>query len=163
MNRFNTNYFLNFLNEHIKKTKEDAEKIGKAKIVNFKTIQNIFHMSEMQTLSFLKTLSDAKVIDWNIISNNIIVDIKDKDNFIKYVCAKRKYETQIMYLKLCGKVTLNMIAEVFSLSMLDAQILYSKLLANSGCLERSSNEYFSAKNIEFILPKISNYANCLTA
>ena len=154
MNRLNTSYFLNFLNEHIKKIKEDAIKIATAKIVNFKTIKNLLKMNEIDTLSFLKKLSDAKIIEWCIISNSIVVDIKDKENFINYVCAKRKYETQIMYLKLCGKVTANKLAEVFNLSVLDAQILYSKILANSGCFEKNSNDYFSAKNIEFIIPRV---------
>ncbi|MBQ8425302.1 MAG: hypothetical protein IJX17_04705 [Clostridia bacterium] len=163
MNRFNTNYFLNFLNEHIKNIKVDAERIASAKIVNFNTIKTIFRMSEIETLSFLKKLSDSKVIDWNIISNNIIIDIKDRESFVNYVCAKKKYETQIMYLKLCGKINAQKLAEVFQISNLDAQILYSKILSNSGYVQINSNDYFSTQNIEYIIPKVSNFAKSLSA
>lgn len=147
MNKFNTNYFLNFLNEHIKKVKQYATMVANAKIVNIKVIEKIFRMTEIQALSLIKELSNHNIIDWNIISNNIFIDIKNRDGFINYICKNRKYETQIMYLKLCGKITPEKLSEVFNLSILDAQILYSKLLANSGYLKTNSNDALSINNI----------------
>lgn len=163
MDRFNTKYFLNFLDKHIEKIGNVALKIANAKIFNFKIFQSAFYLSETQAFSILIQLSEINAIEWKVISNTIMIDVKDKNKFVNFICLNRKYETQIMYLRLCGKISVQKIADVFQISNLSAQILYSKILANSNCFNISLNESLLIKDLNFSLLSVPNFANKIIA
>lgn len=114
MNKIFSNSFLNYLSEHIKNTKSNAEKIAKMGIFDVKTLQNTFHLSKNQTIGLIHQLSEFGIINLVIIKNNLMIEVKDAKYFADYICVKRQYETQVMYLNLCGKVTPTSLQEVFN-------------------------------------------------
>ena len=162
MDRFNTNYFFNYLNEHINKIKMDAEMIAEKNCTNFINLKNTFHLSETKTFNLIKDLIDLKIVKWRVFENQFVIEIVNKRDFVSYMCKIRRFETQVMYLNLYGKVTVEKLQEIFNLSPLNAQILYSNLVSDENCLKRISSQDYAIKNIDKTLAQIGysiNYFN----
>ena len=75
------------------------------------------------------------------------------------MCKSRRFETQVMYLNLYGKVTVEKLQEIFNLSLLNAQILYSNLLTDEDCLKKISSQDYAIKNIDRTIAKIGYSMN----
>ena len=159
MDRFNTNYFFNYLNEHIKKIKTDAENIAEKYCVDFMELKNTFHLSETKTFNLIKKLIDLKIIECGVFNNQFMIEIVNKNGFINYMCNSRKFETQVMYLNLYGKVTVRKLQEIFNLSLENAQLLYTSLLTGNDCLKKVSSHDYAISNIENTIAHIGYSMN----
>ena len=159
MDRFNTNNFFNYLNEHIKKIKAAAEIVAEEKYVDFMGLKNTFHLSETKTFNLIKDLIDCKIAEWIILENQFMIEIVSKSDFIAFMCNSRRFETQVMYLDLCGKVTVEKLQEIFNLSPVHAQFLYKNLLTEEDCLKKISSHDYAIKNIDKTIAQIGYSMN----
>ena len=119
-------------------------------------LKNTFHLSETKTFNLIKELVNLKIAKWRIFENQFVIEIINKRDFINYMCNSRRFETQVMYLNLYGKVTVEKLQEIFNLSLLNAQILYSNLLTGEDCLKKVSSNGYAIKNIEKTIVNIGN-------